>query len=389
MPYCTHVMYGFAHIDKETFKITPSDEYLDLDTGKGNYHAVTNLKTRYPGIRVLLSVGGPHDGDDRIKYLTLLESQEHRNAFINSARILIRQYRFDGIDLAWGFPEIHVHKDRNIFKKIWHNVKKAFGYSKNFKDDKEEEHRDGFTALVKDLKTTLKSDGGLVTVAVMDNVNASVYFDLPMIKNHIEFGSLMGLNFVTPERSSKEADFSAPLHKSGGRPDDRNADAITKLWLEAGVPSTKIVLGIPTFATTWTLTPESKVSGAPPITADGPGEEGPHTKTPGILSYQEMCNLLPSAHSGTSSVAGNQLLRKVTDPSKKLGTYAFRLPHEAEGIKGLWASYEDEQTAAYKADFVKTKGYGGIAVYDVTLDDFRGFCNGEKFPILKTVRQNL
>lgn len=41
-----------------------------------------------------------------------LESEDNRKNFVSSARILLRQYAFDGLDLAWEFPEIYVKKDR-------------------------------------------------------------------------------------------------------------------------------------------------------------------------------------------------------------------------------------------------------------------------------------
>lgn len=43
---------------------------------------------------------------------------------------------------------------------------------------------------------------------------------------------------------------------------------------QAGAPSSKIVLGIATFARTWKMDAESEISGVPPIQVDGPGEAG-------------------------------------------------------------------------------------------------------------------
>nr|CAD7434743.1 unnamed protein product [Timema monikensis] len=72
LSYCTHLVYGYAKIDETTFKLTSLDESLDLDSGRSNYHAVTNLKKRFPGLHVLLAVGGPADTQDVEKYLTLV-----------------------------------------------------------------------------------------------------------------------------------------------------------------------------------------------------------------------------------------------------------------------------------------------------------------------------
>lgn len=71
-----------------------------------------------------------------------------------------------------------------------------------------------------------------------------------------------------------------------------------------------------------------------------------------------------------------------------VGTYAFRLPDES-GENGAWVGYEDPDTAGNKAGYVRDKGLGGIAIFDLSLDDFRGLCNGDKYPILRAAKLRL
>lgn len=71
-----------------------------------------------------------------------------------------------------------------------------------------------------------------------------------------------------------------------------------------------------------------------------------------------------------------------------LGVYAFRLPDE-NGENGIWVGYEDADSVGNKAGYVRAKGLGGIAVVDVTLDDFRGLCTGEKYPLLRAAKFRL
>ena len=156
--------------------------------------------------------------------------------------------------------------------------------------------------------------------------------------------------------------------------------------LDSFFAANKIILGIGAFGVTWKLTSESKISGVPPIGADGPGEAGPQTKTAGLLSYAEVCSLLPNPN--VNSQSSHHLLRRVTDPSHKLGSYAFRLP-DSSSDSGLWVAYEDPDTAGYKGAYAKNKGLGGIAIWDISLDDFRGVCTGERFPILKAASNHL
>lgn len=55
---------------------------------------------------------------------------------------------------------------------IWHGIKKTFGTT--LVDDKEAEHREGFTALVREMKQALNVKPNMqLSITVLPNVNAS------------------------------------------------------------------------------------------------------------------------------------------------------------------------------------------------------------------------
>ena len=137
----------------------------------------------------------------------------------------------------------------------------------------------------------------------------------------------------------------------------------------------KVVVALPTFGRTWKLTTDSGTSGVPPLVADGAGEEGTHSKIKGTLAYYETCTKIVSP---TNANAPAHLLRRIPDPNRRLGTYAFRLQRPDHDQEGFWISFEEPETAAQKANYVKTKGLGGIAIVDMSLDDARGVCDGSK-----------
>ncbi|XP_063837314.1 chitinase-like protein EN03 [Ostrinia nubilalis] len=383
LSFCTHLVYGYAGVQPDTYKMVPLNENLDVDRTHANYRAITNFKTKYPGLKVLLSVGGDVDLEDAQKYNLLLESPQARTAFVNSGVLLADQHGFDGIDLAWQFPKFKPKKIRSTWGSIWHGIKKTFGTTPV--DEKEAEHREGFTALVREMKQALSVKPNMqLAITVLPNVNASVYFDVPAIVNLVDIVNIGAFDYYTPERNPKEADYTAPLYTPQNRNPELNADAAVAYWLQHGTPSSKIVLGVATYGRTWKLDGDSEISGVPPIHTDGPGEAGPYTKIEGILSYPEICAKLinPNHQKGMKPY-----LRKVTDTSKRFGTYAYRLPDDGEG--GLWVSYEDPDTAGQKASFVKSKNLGGISIVDLSLDDFRGLCTGDKYPILRAAKYRL
>ncbi|XP_076756308.1 imaginal disc growth factor 4 isoform X1 [Xylocopa sonorina] len=384
---CTHLVYGFAGINAETFEVVHLNPALDTGAGYSYYKLATQLRKAFPDLKVYLSIGGNADPEEEThKYLVLTETAESRSRFINSINRLLNDYDFDGIDLAWQFPPVKVKKQRSTLGSIWHSVKKTFGYSK-FKDDKEQEHRDGFTILVRDLKAQLRPRMKALTVTVLPHVNSSIYYDARLLAPNIDAVHLLAFDQKTPERNPQEADYPAPIYESYGRVPDDNVDSQTSInsssryWLEHGTPGSKIVVGIPTFARTWKLTSDSQISGVPPIVTDGPGAEGPHTAIPGVLSYAEVCSRL------TESAVGR--LRRVGDPSKKYGSYAYDPYNESTGADGIWVGYEDPDTAGNKAAYVKAKGLGGVAIFDLSLDDFRGVCTGDKFPIIRGAKYKL
>lgn len=72
MSYCTHLIYGYATISTHDYKMMPLDPNLEMDHGKGNYRTVTNLKLKFPALKILLSVGGGADKEDPKKYNILV-----------------------------------------------------------------------------------------------------------------------------------------------------------------------------------------------------------------------------------------------------------------------------------------------------------------------------
>lgn len=174
LQFCTHLIYGYAGINPSSNKLVSTNEKLDLDLGSSLFRSVTGLKKRYPALKVLLSVGGDKDvtEEDNNKYLTLLESSNARIPFINSAHSLVKTYGFDGLDLAWQFPKNKPKKVHSGIGSFWKGFKKIF--TGDFVvDEKSEEHKEEFTALVRELKNAFRPDGYLLGLSVLPNVNSS------------------------------------------------------------------------------------------------------------------------------------------------------------------------------------------------------------------------
>ena len=70
---CTHLIYGFAGINAETFEVVPLKPSLDTGVGYSYYKLVTQLKRTFPNLKIYLGIGGNADPDDEThKYLVLV-----------------------------------------------------------------------------------------------------------------------------------------------------------------------------------------------------------------------------------------------------------------------------------------------------------------------------
>lgn len=98
-------------------------------------------------------------------------------------------------------------------------------------------------------------------------------------------------------------------------------------WANAGVPKSKLAVGLGFYGRTWTLSDQNNHGvGAP---ANGPGTAGTFTREGGILGYYEACALLKSGAKrewdGTAKVpylvSGNQWISydDVESITKKVG----------------------------------------------------------------------
>lgn len=201
---------------------------------------------------------------------------------------------------------------------------------------------------------------------------------------------MAAFDFLTPARNPEEADYTAPLYGdvSQNRLPHYNADFQVQYWLKNGFPSTKLNLGIASYGNAWSLTADSGLDGIPVVHhTEGAAAEGLQSKKAGLLSYPEICSMVPNQHN--QYLKGNEApLHVVTDTSKRYGTFAYRAI-ESGVTEGIWISYDDLNDASNKASYVRSNNLGGVALFDLAYDDFRGFCSGEKYPILRAIKIKL
>ena len=78
---CTHVVYAFAVLNTQTFKIKIFDQWLDIDLK--NYEKFVDLKKQNPDLKVLMALGGWTDSqNNKAAYKKLFASAQNRQKFV-------------------------------------------------------------------------------------------------------------------------------------------------------------------------------------------------------------------------------------------------------------------------------------------------------------------
>ncbi len=339
---CTHIVFAFGTI--KDHKLTASE---DNDVGDafndGTYARIMKHKEANPKLKVLLAVGGWAFGSKPFRALT--ENVFRMNGFVYDAIEFLRQHEFDGLDIDWEYPR--GADDRASFVSLIKELRLAF----------EGEHK------------SAKKPKLLLTAAVPASFEAIASgYDVPELAKYLDYINVMTYDFhgqwedVVGHNSPL-----FPLNSASTFQKKLTVDFAAKEWVRQGAPLEKLIIGMPVYGRTFTLKDPSKFDiGAK---SDGGGEAGRYTGEEGFLSYYEICDFLHEDN--TTLVWDNEQ----------------QVPFAYRGKQ--WVGFDDERSLRTKVSWLKTEGFGGIMVWSVDLDDFRGYCGTGKYPLLKAMTKEL
>ncbi|XP_055903295.1 probable chitinase 10 [Eupeodes corollae] len=337
---CTHIVYGFAVLNRETLTIQPHDSWADMDNKF--YERVTTFKAKK--VKVTVAIGGWNDsaGD---KYARLVKDARARARFIKHVVEFIEKYNFDGLDLDWEYPV------------CW-----QVDCNKGSMDEKE-----GFAALVREISEEFKPRGLLLSSAVSPNKKViDAGYDVPVLSKYFDWIAVMTYDFHG--QWDKKTGHVAPMY---GHPDDDptfNANFSISYWINQGADRRKIIMGMPMYGQSFSLAQANGHDLNAPTY--GGGEAGEATRARGFLSYYEICNNIR-----------NKNWHVVRDPRGRMGPYAY--------LRDQWVSFDDVPMIRHKSEYVKAMGLGGAMIWALDLDDFKNKCDCESYPLLKTINRVL
>lgn len=197
--YMTHINYAFGHVN-ESFDGVKIDNEERLKQ-------IVDLKKQKPELNVLLSIGGWGSG----RFSEMAASEEFRQAFARDCDRVVKEFGLDGIDIDWEYPT------------------SSMADISSSPDDTE-----NFTLLMRDIRSAIGHNKELTLATVA----SAQYIDFKAILPFIDFVNIMAYDMA-----------SAPKHHSALYPSENSGDitshqAVTA-HLKAGVPPSKLVMGMP------------------------------------------------------------------------------------------------------------------------------------------------
>lgn len=197
--YMTHINYAFGHVN-ESFNGVKIDNEEHL-------RQIVDLRKQKPELKVLLSIGGWGSG----RFSEMAANDEYRRAFAADCDRVVKEFALDGIDIDWEYPTSSM---ANISSSP---------------DDTE-----NFTLLMQDIRAAIGNEKELTLATVA----SARYIDFKAILPSVDFVNIMAYDMA-----------SAPKHHSAlypsGHSGDITSDGAVTAHLKAGVPPSKLVMGMP------------------------------------------------------------------------------------------------------------------------------------------------
>lgn len=300
----THINFAFGKIDAAGQVVLPNP-------GVSSQLAhLRSLKAKNPQLKILLSVGGwEAEG-----FSDAAVSRASREKFARSVVALLREHSLDGVDLDWEYPGQSVAGIRS-----------------------RPEDKQNFTALLREMREQL-GDRYLLTIASADRE----YFDfteMDRLHVYLDWINVMSYDFfnsLTPTTGHHAGLYASAF----AAPADRNADASVKQHLAAGIPPQKLVLGVAFYGRGF--------AGVTPL-HDGVNQ-----------SYERFEAAYPYA----------ELVQKFIDRGGFVREWDAKAqaPFLWNAQTRAFITYDDPQSIAIKAAYVRKHRLGGMMFWELSQD---------------------
>ncbi|KAF2000432.1 glycoside hydrolase family 18 protein [Amniculicola lignicola CBS 123094] len=241
----THILYSFGDNKPDTGEVFLTDKWADTDIHYandswndvgtnlyGNLKQLNLMKRQNRNLKVLLSIGGWTYTNEQKHLDGPAATPEGRKTFADSCVQLIKDHGFDGIDIDWEYPQNPTQGEQLL--QLLQATRQAMDtYAQ--------------TIAMKDQYGNIAAPHFLLTIAAP--AGKSNYQNMPLgkIAPVLDFINLMGYDFSGAW--DKTANHQANLFPAITLPQSTPYSIHTVIndYCAAGVPTEKIVLGMPLY----------------------------------------------------------------------------------------------------------------------------------------------
>jgi len=292
--------------------------YLPSETAPTFLRALVARRADNPSLQILLSLGGWTAGN----FSEAVSTPAARTQFVQSTLAIIAEFDLDGIDIDWEYPGLgdagisHSPDDRRNFTLLLEAMRERL-----------------------DLEGAKQSRKYLLTLAVAEGRFAEG-LEFPRIAAALDWINLMTYDFygsLTPTTGHQSGFTRSSLAPSDAR---TTVDAV-KYFLDVGMPAAKINIGVPFY--------------------------GRHF---GDVEPAHQGRFQPFASEG-GYIVWHQIVQT------RLGVPGWERHWDQDAqVPFLWnpterrfITYDDPESLAIKAEYVKQHGLGGMMYWEHKLDD--------------------
>ena len=299
----------------------PAGDPRATQTVWGNFNQLAELKEKYPHMKVSIAVGGWTLSDH---FSSVCSTSAGREALATSLVTFLNTYRmFDGIDFDWEYPGGGGEAGNSASPSDGANYASLLQLV-----------RQKFDALGSQLgrryEISVASPAGYDKIATF-NLAGLALFNIMAYDFHGTWENTTG-------------------HQSAftGDPHGYDVKTAVDLYLAAGVPSRKMVLGAPLYTRAGSGVADGGDGGFME-TATG---AAPGTFEKGVYDYKDLLAQVQDPTSGW----------KLSWDDNAQATYAYNQS------KGLYSSFETPTSIAQRAQWAEDIGLGGMMFWDITGD---------------------
>ncbi|MGA0557214.1 glycoside hydrolase family 18 protein [Larkinella sp. VNQ87] len=313
----THINYAFA-VPAQNGELAPIRA-----KDSANLATLNSLKTVNKDLQILISIGG-WGGCRYFSDAALTDAS--RKKFARSAVSFLKKHRLDGVDIDWEYPD--QIGENNIFRPV----------------DKQ-----NFTLLLKELRDQLDEQGQkdkrpasrhyLLTAATGGDTAFVNHTELGNAQKYLDYVNIMTYDLY--HGNDKKTGHHSPLYQSELSDRSRNSsDDAVNGHIKAGVPASKIVLGLPFYGRGWTdVSPVNR----------------------GLFQPSAGKHMSPNYYDLVANYINKNGYTRYWDEKAKA-------PYLWNPETRTFISYADKESMVHKIDYVKSKGLAGAMFWEYTLD---------------------